>query len=231
MPRKFWDSTNPNDIPLAVDGVMGYENGAYAWPAAAWDRWPKTVAKVRISVNAYENVGDMLDVESGDATPAQAPHWVQLRQGSGLARPTIYMSESVWPQVQAACKGLAVDYVVANYNNNPAIPAGAVGHQYANEPLTGGHYDWTEVVDTWFPSTQGGPFMALSDAEQTELLEKVREIHTWSQNVATGALSGFPEIPGPDGRGGVKIQLDRMEAEIKAGQTPLQPFDAKITPI
>jgi hypothetical protein len=45
---------------------------------------------------------------------------------------------------------------LAGYDDVPEIPAGAIGKQYANEPLTGGHYDLSVVADHW-PGVDTGP--------------------------------------------------------------------------
>ncbi len=51
--------------------VAGYINGIYAWSIAGWARFAGK-PQWRISITAGANDGDVLDVETGDATPQQA---------------------------------------------------------------------------------------------------------------------------------------------------------------
>lgn len=73
--RLLVDSVTPEVLPVNVGMVGGYINGAVSqWPHNAWLRFP--VAKhVRINVTGAANRGNCLDVETGDATAADAPHW------------------------------------------------------------------------------------------------------------------------------------------------------------
>jgi hypothetical protein len=141
-------------IPSAIGLVAGYDDGDYAWAAADWDRFPNSV-HVHIAVHASTNSGSVLDVENGDATPADAVSWVLTRRAAG-ADPSVYCNQgdpdSGWPAVRAAFQGLAVPephYWVAAYVSDPsrvpAVPAGAVALQYYDF----GDYDASVVVDYW----------------------------------------------------------------------------------
>ena len=48
--------------------IAGYANGTYAWSAAEWNLFPHA-DHVHIAVRAAFNAGDVLDVETGDASP------------------------------------------------------------------------------------------------------------------------------------------------------------------
>lgn len=162
--RTMYDSTNPNDIPTSAQMVAGYVDGIYGpnfksfgltagWDAAGWGRFPGS-ARARIAISAATNDGHVLDVENGDATPAQAPGWVRMRIAAGLARPTLYVNRSNWAAVAAACAGLPVDWWVATLDGTKAVapPAGAIAPiavQYANAAASGGHYDLSAVADSW----------------------------------------------------------------------------------
>ncbi len=101
MTRLMYDAVTPTNIPADAAMVAGYINGPRSqWPAAAWARFPNAV-KVRITVFASVDEGDVLDVEKYDATPAQAPGWVNMRRRSG-ADPSVYCDTSTWPTVRAA---------------------------------------------------------------------------------------------------------------------------------
>ncbi len=157
MTRVMFDGTHelvPN-IPLDAQMVAGYlAPSPFAWTAADWARFPGA-AKVRIAVRSTTNDGHVLDVESGDATPAQAPGWVVMRRAAG-ADPTVYCSEGLWPSVRAAFTAANVaqpHYWVAAYPGGGAIiPAGAVAHQY----MDAGIYDKSVVADFWPGVDQGG---------------------------------------------------------------------------
>jgi hypothetical protein len=146
------DSTNPFSIPTTFPMVAGYVNGVYAWSPAGWARFAKMV-RWEISVTAFQNVGNVLDVERFDAIPTQAPSWAKERRAAGVD-PIIYVQQSNWGQVQAAFHqqgGAAPHYWIANYDGDPTIPAGAIAKQYANQPLIPGqpHYDLSNVAGTF----------------------------------------------------------------------------------
>ena len=105
--------------------VAGYANGTYAWSRADWDLFPHA-DHVTISVRASANAGDVLDVENGDATPAQAAGWIAMRHADGLYRPTVYCSLSVVPAVRSGTGhyilGRDYDIWVALYDNSTAMP-------------------------------------------------------------------------------------------------------------
>lgn len=152
MSRTMYDSVTATDIPISATMVAGYINGRYAWKPSDWARFPGAV-KVQISITAAADAGQVLDVETGDATPQQAPHWVTMRRAAGT-EPTVYMNESTWASVKQAFAGQHVAppcYWVAAYATPPApsIPLGAVAHQYADPVHSGGHYDLSIVADHW----------------------------------------------------------------------------------
>lgn len=165
MPTMY-DAVAPANIPSGAQIVAGYVDGAYGpndpwgsgWTAAAWARFPNA-RKVRIATMASTNDGDVLDVELGDATAAQAVQWVQMRRAAGHTWPTVYSSEWTWrneviPAFQAAGV-LEPLYWVADTSAGPNIPPGAVAVQYeqSNSP-TG--VDVSVTIDSW-PPVQAPP--------------------------------------------------------------------------
>lgn len=142
----MYDSVNPARIPRDAEMVAGYDNGPYAWSAADWALFPNAV-HVGIAVRATYNGGQVLDVEAGDATPAQAPDWVSMRRAAGVD-PSIYCSQSTWPTVAREFNRqgvLAPHYWIAHYDSDPRIPIGAVAKQYANGP----DWDASSVIGFW----------------------------------------------------------------------------------
>ncbi|HEY7594876.1 MAG TPA: hypothetical protein VH969_17120 [Actinophytocola sp.] len=152
MPRTMYDSVTPSAIPRGARMVAGYlPPSRYAWSKAEWAMFPNAV-KVRIAIFASVNDGHVLDVEPGDATPAQAPGWVVMRRRAGVD-PSVYCNASTWPTVRAEFRRRGIrepHYWIAKYDNVARLPAGAVAKQYANPPLHGrGHFDLSIVANHW----------------------------------------------------------------------------------
>jgi hypothetical protein len=150
--RTMYDSVEPTVIPGNAEVVAGYVDGFYSWVPEGWARFPNAT-KVRIAVFASTNDGDVLDVENGDATPAQARSWLQMRAAAGVARPTIYCNRSTRSAVEAACVGIPHDLWIATLDGTQNVP-GAVAVQYAGSAITGHNYDVSVVTDDTWP---GGP--------------------------------------------------------------------------
>jgi len=140
-------------IPADAEMVAGYIDGGPGFPVMTdelWALYPHAV-HVRIATQAGTNDGHVLDVESGDATPAQAPGWVQMRRAAG-EHPAVYCSASAWGDVkeQFAAQGVAEpEWWIASYQQPPdtSIPEGAVAHQWGgNED---GGFDVSSVHDFW----------------------------------------------------------------------------------
>jgi hypothetical protein len=158
--RTMYDAVTARNIPADARMVAGYIDKIKLepWSAADWARFPNAV-KVTIVKKASTNDGDVLDVEPGDATPAEAPGWVQRRRAAG-ADPTVYMNLSTWPTVRKAFADQNVappHYWVARYDGVASIPAdwlalGCVAKQYAGDIAPG--IDLNIVVDYW-PGVDG----------------------------------------------------------------------------
>lgn len=152
----MYDSVTATAIPTNAAVVAGYVDGAYAWSKADWARFPESV-KVRIAVFARTNDGHVLDVENGDATPAQAPGWVRMRRAAGLD-PIVYCNASTWPSVISAFSSAGIagpHYWIAQYDGNPAIPSGAVAKQYNDPPGSGGEYDISNASQAFIDAVTG----------------------------------------------------------------------------
>ena len=166
--RTMYDAVTARNIPADAGMVAGYIDKIKLepWSAADWARFPRAV-KVTIVKKASTNDGDVLDVEPGDANPAQAPGWVKMRRAAG-ADPTVYMNYSTWPTVQAEFvrQGVAhPHYWVAKYDGVATFPTlngiTAVAKQYRGDVPPG--IDINCVADYWpgvdanpAPNTGGG---------------------------------------------------------------------------
>jgi hypothetical protein len=99
QPYQIYDSTTPSAIPAGQQAAV-YSDGAYATTPAQVAGHPGTVW---IDTNGSNPSANALDVEPGDATPAQAGQWVAQKLTSTPGQVAIvYTMRSDWPAVQAA---------------------------------------------------------------------------------------------------------------------------------
>lgn len=80
-----FDAINENAkyIPADAFAVGGYVNGVitrYVWTHATWARFPRSY-HIRINVTGDPTRGNALDVERGDATPANVQPWIEHHGG------------------------------------------------------------------------------------------------------------------------------------------------------
>lgn len=170
MTRTMFDGITPADVPAGAALYAGYTDGKWPSYAALAAKFPGAL-HVTVCVTARD-AAQVLDVENGDATPAQAPSWAETERSRGNPFPVIYCNqENTWPAVRQAFADQAVAepvYWVAAYVNDPtqvpAIPAGAVALQYYDF----GGYDASVVADYWpglDPAPEGNPDVALDASD------------------------------------------------------------------
>lgn len=94
----MYDSVDVGQIPDKPEAVAGYVGGKYATYSEIQRRFP-VARKLSIAVTAAQ-VGSCLDVETGDATPADAPPWVRRMKRIGVRRPCLYANLSTMPTVK-----------------------------------------------------------------------------------------------------------------------------------
>lgn len=145
--RTMYDAVTPANIPADAEAVAGYIDGRYAWSQADWARF-STPVKVTIAVFAAHDAR-CLDVETGDATPDQAPGWVARQRANGDPHPWVYCSESVWSQVRQAFAAQGVPepiWWIAAYPGSAGagnLYPGAHAHQWIDD----GPYDRSVLAD------------------------------------------------------------------------------------
>lgn len=155
--RTMYDGINSDAAGIAKafpDAVLvaGYLTGPYQWTAAEWALFPHA-QHVTMVTTAQANAGDVLDVEAGDATPAQTQGWIAVRKRSGLWRPTIYCSLNTVPAVRIGTGpyrlGVDYDLWVADWDGVAVtVPYGAVvAKQFKSAP----GYDVSTVFDGGWP--------------------------------------------------------------------------------
>lgn len=212
MPRIMWDSVNARSIYNQTRNpqmVAGYVDKIVLqpWSQADWDLFPSAV-KVQIVKKASSNFGHVLDVEPGDATPAQAPGWVKMRREAGLSTPTIYCNLSTWPSVQQAFRDQGVAqplYWIAKYDDVKNFPVlngiTAIAKQYhGNDPA---NYDLSYVADFW-PGVDGVANMALDAGDKAYIEDQITNHPGWwyaprfrgNENYAQVILGGLGSLPG-----------------------------------
>lgn len=186
--------------------VAYYVDGRYAWSPAEIALFPHA-DHVTIAVRASTNAGDVLDVETGDATPAEAAGWITARHAAGLYRPTVYCSESVVPAVRAATGHLILgrdyDIWVAHYDGSqaPPVPPGLPAASYAaKQYLATSGWDKSVVYDPGWPHRQPdhpAPVPAPASPSGT----------------ATAAHASWHPVPGA---GGYRVQWQDHAGTVKA---------------
>jgi hypothetical protein len=172
MSLTMYDSIAVANLPADGDAYAGYVGGK--WPT--WDalkaRFPHAHL-LSIAIDATERA-TCLDIETGDATPAQAPAWVKAEHGRGVPRPVLYASASVMPQVlahleQAAIKRDTVRLWSAHYGWSSVLhprgkhicgprSCGLVAVEMdGTQWLSHGDYDESLLGATFFPTPPPPP--------------------------------------------------------------------------
>jgi hypothetical protein len=222
--RTMFDSTTAADIPQAAGMVAGYVDGRYRWSAADWARFPNAV-KVRIACFAPTNDGQVLDVETGDALPWEAPDWAARRRAAGVD-PVIYVNRSNWAPTRTEFQLRRMVepwwWLSTLDNSRPWAPR-VVAIQYAGSALAGGHYDLSDVSDQWPGlSSAGGETM---DPELRDFLNQMLQgngqLRQWLFQAAAGVAEIKTELAA------IKTELDALKAGGAAGAAH---YDLTITP-
>jgi hypothetical protein len=126
----------------------GYVGGNWPTYEAVKARFPDALV-LSIAVNSSEDAM-VLDVEKGDATPADVPAWVERQIARGSV-PIIYCSSSVLPDV-AMLRIPGIFWWVANYGGTVELGGNVIGHQYVDT----GPYDMSVFVD-YIPGIDPSP--------------------------------------------------------------------------
>jgi hypothetical protein len=140
----MYDSVDVSQIPGDAQAVAGYVGGDWPTFPDLEKHWPRA-QRLSIAVNAAEDA-DCLDVEKGDATPADAPGWFQRQKARRVALPCFYGSVSVIPQIETILAAHGVtrsEYRVlsAHYTGQPHICGAVCGLQH---PADG--TQWTDAA-------------------------------------------------------------------------------------
>lgn len=162
------DSVDVDQIPTDAEAAAGYVNGAFANYSQIVLRTPHA-HHLSISVRASGDA-ECLDVETGDATPSEAPAWVRRRLARGVHTPVIYANASTMPAVRAALNGAGLhrsDYSlwVADFDGIAVVPAGFDAKQY-EEHKANPHADFSICLEEFFGAAH--PAYAPEDEKRWE---------------------------------------------------------------
>ena len=79
--------------PFAVGGYINGANTSFIWSSATWARFPGSY-HMRINVTGDPSRGDVLDVETFDATPNNVAPWIVTRAKSTPKPLIVYCNRS-----------------------------------------------------------------------------------------------------------------------------------------
>ena len=180
----MFDAVDVSQIPASAPAVAGYVDGRWATFARLPGMFPHA-HRLSIAVTSA-NDADCLDIETGDATPADAAGWYQRQKAHGRTRPCLYASASVMqagvvPAIEAA--GIARSAVrlwSAHYTGSPhicgpsscgAMSISADGTQWTNQAL-GRDLDESLLAPDFFgspgPPSTGWTAAMISDLPQVK---------------------------------------------------------------
>jgi len=89
----MYDSVTVSEIPPGAQAVAGYVGGRFV-TVPELRAWFPAAHLLTIAVSATQDA-DCLDIETGDATPAEAAAWYVRQRARGITRPCVYASASV----------------------------------------------------------------------------------------------------------------------------------------
>jgi hypothetical protein len=155
----LYDSIEPDLMPPNSEAVAGYTGGKWPTFPLLAGRFPKA-HRLSIAVRAADD-GECLDIETGDASPGDAPAWFERQKAKGVQRPCFYTSLSNVDTLHSALVAAGIhrgDYRlwVAHYTYSPHICGPAEGIstygdacQYSDKALNR-NLDVSLCVDSFF---------------------------------------------------------------------------------
>lgn len=177
--RLMADSTTPDVMPSWVSVKAFYVDGDYAASTAQIDAWKGPKVLINVTGDPAHG-GDCLDVESGDATPADIPGWYDARHADGARYLTAYSNRSQFTACTAAIGDRDCWRWLATLD-------GTLAHTFDGHPLaacqnlgaamSGANFDLSVVfADDWHPE----PGIRVAVAEKNRLASIALEVSTKS---------------------------------------------------
>ena len=159
MTRLMRDSTNLRDIPIhGTDLVAGYVNGNFVATKEDFARF-RGIPHVHIDVLGTDpQDAGVLDFETGNPrTPDMCASWAQRRKAAfpGHYPPVIYCDRAHLTPLFNAMNDAGLEVVkdfrlwIATLDGTKTVAdmTGVTAVQFADEKMTGGHYDESIVYD------------------------------------------------------------------------------------
>jgi hypothetical protein len=194
--RTMFDAVDAKDVPASgFDLLAGYTNGQYKSYGPLLQRFPNTVV-VPIDVLNQPGMGRVLDIETGDATPADAPRWFDNSITLGVHRPTLYYSASLHSAVKGSMGSRKYDAWIAEYGPQLTVHSDAqvnvVAWQKADHGPHGENIDVSDVFDdTWNPTGDD-----MTPEESSKLTQVWSEVHQIFAPQNTQIIQLLQEIKG-----------------------------------
>lgn len=203
MTFRMLDSTTVANLPGGADAYAGYTTGLFpTWPALK-ARFEGKAHLVSIAISASEHAL-CLDVEKGDATPAQVPAWVATEHSRKVARPIVYASASAMPDILArlAAAGIkrgavrlwSAHYGIGKHICGPQVPGcgfpAADATQWTDlaAGVDGTHIDESELASDFFITVTPAPPVELYGYLVTQ--GSVGNIHAFAGRAVTSHDGG-----------------------------------------
>ena len=199
----MYDAINVNNLPTGGDLYAGYDDGNWPDADAIAKRFPGKLV-LRITVNPSHNIGIIGDGPPDNGTWQQWVGWVQKRRAAG-ADPWINTNQSSWSAGKAAFAAAKVaepHWWIAHYDNNPAIPVGALMKQYASN----NKYD-TSSCAAYLPGIDPKPTPSASTfIEEDDMAQQIEPLSLHPTEYAYDA---------PKGAAYIKFGVDGYNAQAK----------------
>jgi hypothetical protein len=160
----MYDAADPavvrDVIPAGAQAVAGYVGPA--GPSNHFVTFPAVVGRFYPHAHCFSIAAQSfllaacLDIESGDATPAQAPGWFHFAKAAGHWRPCFYANASTMPQVEQQLQAAGIPraayrlWVAAYPGTGPNVPPGFDAHQYIDHGPRGENYDISVCLPDFF---------------------------------------------------------------------------------
>jgi hypothetical protein len=161
MTLRMGDAVTIGNLPPGLDAVAGYVGGQWPTYGPLTARYP-AAHHLSIAVNASEQA-DCLDIEAGDANPADLPGWLDRWHPGNTPRPVVYGSASAMAGIIGAAARPREQFLVwaAHYTNQPHICGpGTCGYPQADGTQWtdhGGAWDESLLADNFFTAPAPPP--------------------------------------------------------------------------
>jgi hypothetical protein len=171
----MYDAIDVNELPQGGDLYAGYDDGNWPDADSIAARFPGKEV-LRITVNPADNKGVIGDGPPDNGTWPEWVQWVEMRRAAGEDPWLNTNQQNNWQAGKDAFAAAGVPephWWVANYDGDPALPAGALMKQYASNS----GYD-TSSCAAYLPGIDPKPVVIPPKPPIT--LEEIMQIEVWS---------------------------------------------------